>query len=63
MKISQSAKISTFITENKGKEIQAVVLHRIGSGKENGFCASLSRRISDIRAYGGANHLPQTKPA
>lgn len=53
MKMSQSDKIWKFLTENQGKEIPAVVLHRVGSGKENGFCASLSRRISDIRAFGG----------
>lgn len=29
-------------------------LHRIGSGKSNGFCASLTRRISEIRDMGYA---------
>ncbi len=36
----------------QGDEVRAVVLHRIGSGKEHGFVASLSRRISDIRSMG-----------
>lgn len=27
-------------------------LHRIGSGKETGFCASLTRRITEIREQG-----------
>ena len=33
-------------------EVPAVVLHRIGSGKENGWCSSFSRRISEIREQG-----------
>ena len=36
----------------KGKEIPAIDLHKIGSGNNNGFCASLSRRISEIRDEG-----------
>ena len=35
-----------------GDEVAAVELHRIGSGKENGYCASLTRRISEIRDAG-----------
>jgi hypothetical protein len=35
-----------------GYEVPAVELHRIGSGKENGYCASLTRRISEIRDEG-----------
>lgn len=31
-------------------DIPAVELHRIGSGKPNGFLASFSRRISDLRS-------------
>lgn len=34
------------------EDVPAVELHRVGSGKENGFCASLSRRVSDIRQMG-----------
>jgi hypothetical protein len=36
----------------QGGEVPAIELHRIGSGKENGFCASLTRRISEIREAG-----------
>lgn len=35
-----------------GDEVPAVELHRIGSGKELGFVASISRRISDVRDMG-----------
>jgi len=33
-------------------EISSVALHRIGSGKQNGFLASFGRRISDLRKRG-----------
>lgn len=36
----------------QGGEVSGAELSRIGSGKENGWCASLSRRISDIRSAG-----------
>lgn len=52
MKTSQAANIWTHLDKYKGVEVPAVDLHRIGSGKQNGFCASLSRRISDLRAMG-----------
>jgi len=35
-----------------GDEVSAVELHRLGSGKEGGWCGSFSRRISDIRKLG-----------
>lgn len=35
-----------------GDEVPSIELHRIGSGKEHGFCASLTRRISEIRDEG-----------
>lgn len=40
----------------QGDEIPAIELHRAGSGKEHGFCASLSRRISDLRDAGHVVH-------
>ena len=33
-------------------EINAPFLHQTGSGKANGYCASMSRRISDLRKMG-----------
>ena len=36
----------------QGGEVPAVELHQIGSGKERGYCASLTRRISEIRDEG-----------
>lgn len=48
-KQGQSARIRQYLFDHWGEEIPAVVLHRIGSGKPNGWCASLSRRISDLR--------------
>jgi len=48
----QTQRILQHLYANKGREVASVDLHRIGSGKDNGFCASLSRRISDIRELG-----------
>jgi len=48
----QTQRILEHLLAHPNLDVQAVVLHRIGSGKEQGFCASLSRRISDLRAMG-----------
>lgn len=48
----QAKRILAHLLENPDKEIPAVTLNRIGSGKENGWCASFTRRISDIRKLG-----------
>jgi hypothetical protein len=52
MKIGQTKKIGDFLADHIGQEIPAIHLHQMGSGKANGFCASLSRRISDLREQG-----------
>ena len=52
MKNGQSQRILKHLLEHPNKDVSAVDLHRIGSGKENGWCASLSRRVSDIRDLG-----------
>lgn len=51
-KQSQTFRIFSYLFDHMGEEIPAVTLHQIGSNKPNGFCASLSRRISDIRDAG-----------
>ena len=51
----QAQRILDYLWCNKDQDVSALVLHRIGSGMGiagNGFCASLSRRISDLRAQG-----------
>ena len=45
----QTKRILAVLLEHKGREVPSVDLHRAGSGKDNGFCGSFSRRISDIR--------------
>lgn len=50
MKQFEGQRQRIFDALKSGNEIAAVELHRIGSGKENGWCASFSRRISEIRA-------------
>lgn len=54
----QSRRIYDYLKERAGEEVSAVKLHRIGSGKENGFCGSFSKRIWEAReeahAQGGA---------
>lgn len=37
---------------NANRDITAVMLHNYASGKPNGYCGSLSRRISDLRKLG-----------
>lgn len=48
----QTKRILNLLLEAKGREVPAVDLHRAGSPNETGFCASLSRRISDVREMG-----------
>jgi hypothetical protein len=48
----QTYKIFSHLQSNPGVDIPALDLHKIASGHEYGFCASLSRRISDCRALG-----------
>ena len=45
----QTKRIYEHLLNNIGKDVPSVDLHRIGSGKEFGWCGSLSRRISDCR--------------
>lgn len=49
---SQTSRILAALLAAKGEEVSRAELSRIGSGKDNGWCASLSRRISDIRKLG-----------
>jgi len=49
---SQTSRILAALLDAKGEEVSGAELSRIGSGKDNGWCASLSRRISDIRKLG-----------
>ena len=48
----QASRILACLIYNRGREIAAPVLHRVGSNKPHGFVASLSRRISDLRDLG-----------
>ena len=48
----QADRMLAVFKANPGKDIPAIALHRHGSGKENGWCSSFSRRISDLRARG-----------
>ena len=38
----------------QGGRVPMPELHRIGSGRPDGFCASLTRRLSEIRSQGYA---------
>lgn len=51
-KQSQTLRILQALTDANGEEVNGATLSRIGSGKPDGWTASLSRRISDIRAMG-----------
>lgn len=48
----QSARMLAVFKANPNTDISALKLHRAGSGKPNGFLASISRRLSDLRAQG-----------
>lgn len=52
IRTGQTQRILEYLLLVPNEDVPAITLHQIGSGKENGFCASLSRRISDIRAMG-----------
>lgn len=51
-KATQTSRILEALLKFQGKEVPVLVLHVAGSGKEMGFVASMSRRISDCRALG-----------
>lgn len=48
----QAQRIADYFAEFPNVDIPAPLLHQVGSGKSLGYCASLSRRISDLRATG-----------
>jgi hypothetical protein len=48
----QTGRIYKFLAERPNVEVSSVELHRVGSGKENGWCNSISRRVSDCRSLG-----------
>lgn len=48
----QSDRMLAHLQAHPNMMVEAVLLHRIGSGKDGGYCGSLSRRISDIRKRG-----------
>lgn len=50
---AQARRILAHLLENANEECPAIDLHYVGSNyKRNGFVASMSRRISDIREQG-----------
>jgi len=51
-KNGQKIRILKYLLKHKNREVAAIDLQRAGSGSEYGWCASLSRRISDIRSMG-----------
>lgn len=48
----QTIRLANLFRNSPMLEIPAIKLHPVGAGKDNGFCASLSRRISDLRKMG-----------
>lgn len=52
MRTGQTQRILAYFQAHLGKEISALELHKAGSGNPYGFCASISRRISDLRKLG-----------
>lgn len=52
LKTRQGNRLMAVFRNNPNEDISMPVLNRIASGSKNGFCASLSRRISDLRAAG-----------
>ena len=48
----QTQRIAEFLKQNPNREIPAVLLHKVGSTKLNGWCSSFTRRISDCRKLG-----------
>ena len=51
-KNGQTSRILKYLLKHKNREVSALDLHEAGSGSDYGWCASQSRRISDIRAMG-----------
>ena len=49
---SQTSRILQHLIDRIDLDVPSVDLQRVGSGKENGWCASFTRRISDIRKLG-----------
>lgn len=52
MRTGQTRRILDYLLAHPGQEISALELHHAGSGSPYGFCASISRRISDLRKLG-----------
>ena len=52
MRDGQSSRILRLLQKHPDKDVASVDLHMAGSGKNNGYCNSLTRRISDLRAQG-----------
>ncbi len=49
---SQTYRLLNHFKANPNQDIPAIDLHKIGSGCEYGYLASISRRMSDIRLLG-----------
>lgn len=49
---NQTERLLKHLYDNANRDVPATELHRIGSGKDNGYLGSLSRRISDLRQTG-----------
>lgn len=58
---SQTQRILDHFLAHPNEEIPLVTLHRVGSGKELGFCSSISRRISGVRKLGYDAQLTRTE--
>ena len=54
---SQCSRILAALVAGKGTWVPAPTLHRAGSGKENGYVGSLTKRIDELRRR-GHNILP-----
>jgi len=52
MNTSQAQRIAEHFRNHPEQDIPAPELHRIGSGKEYGYCASFTRRITECRELG-----------
>lgn len=49
---TQTQRLADYFSKHPNQDIPMPKLHRIGSGTSNGFVASLTRRISDLREIG-----------
>lgn len=52
MNTSQTKRLIEHFRLHPNEDIPAPELHRIGSGKEYGYCASFTRRITECRDAG-----------